>query len=98
MMANERNVTLLVTCRMCGTQHELKVTEASYLEYTSPNRRYVQDIFSYLTADERELLISNTCNECWKRMFGDEDDEEYEEYELSAEDLKEWQDASCGRI
>jgi hypothetical protein len=29
----------------------------------------VQDVFTYLTADERELLISQTCGPCYDAMF-----------------------------
>lgn len=74
MTTVERNVTLLVKCHLCGTQHELKVTENDYLEFISPNRRHIQDIFPYLNAEERELLISHTCDECWKKMFGGDEE------------------------
>ena len=100
---NERNVVLTVRCRMCGNTKAIYVTEESWEEYNSPNRRLVQEIFSYLSAEDRELLISNTCNECWNKMFSfeEEDDEEEEEFdfekfdeylkqtELSCEELNE---------
>jgi hypothetical protein len=38
------------------------------------NKRFVQNAFPYLNADERELLISQTCGACWKEMFGDEEE------------------------
>ena len=31
-----------------------------------------QDAFPYLSPEERELIISQTCSECWEHMF-DED-------------------------
>ena len=68
-MTNERNVTLVVKCEVCGEYHELAVTEESFLEYMSPNRRHIQDIFPYLSNEERELLISGTCSKCWAEMF-----------------------------
>lgn len=99
MKTKERNVSLQVRCRICNNLHILKVTEESATEYLSSNRRHVQVIFPYLNAEERELLISHTCPKCWEDLFGSDEDEDYEEdYELTAEDLKEWQDASCGRV
>lgn len=100
----ERNVTVNARCNFCGKTVELKVTEESIKEYFAPNRRHIQDIFPYLTPSERELLISHMCEDCWNSMFSyeDEDDfdeeeyEEWDEYEPSPEDLKEWQEASCG--
>ena len=29
----------------------------------------------YLTEDERELLISATCGECWDILFGEDEEE-----------------------
>ena len=73
MKTAERNVTLEVTCRLCNKTHELKVTERDYIEYSQSNRRHIQDIFPYLTPAERELLISQTCDDCWNKMFGGEE-------------------------
>lgn len=70
-MPRERDFTLVVQCKMCGKDHELKVYEEDYREYTSSNRRHIQEIFPYLTPAERELLISFTCEECWHKMFDD---------------------------
>jgi len=41
----------------------------------------VQFAFPYLSKEQRELLISGTCGECWKTLFGNpfgdfEEDEE----------------------
>ena len=83
-MCKERNVTVKAMCNICGKVVEIKVTEESIKEYFSPNRRHIQDVFPYLSAEERELLISHTCGECWDSMFSytDDDDEEMEDYGL----------------
>lgn len=93
-MTKERNVNLQVKCLMCNTVYTLKVAEEdAYEYYASPNRRYIQDIFHYLTPAERELLISGTCDTCWNKMFSDDDeesltDEEFEEkYGLDNEEF-----------
>ena len=84
---------------MCGKTYAVYVTAESFEEFSSPNRRHIQDIFPYLNADERELLISNTCAKCWDDMFAVYDEEDYDdEYVPSPEDYKEWCDASCGLV
>ena len=77
---NERNVVLSVRCNLCNKVYAVYVTEEDYEEFCSPNRRNIQDIFPYLDAGDRELLISHTCDDCWNKMFAfDEEDEEDEE-------------------
>lgn len=75
----ERKVNLQVKCCICNKIHTLKVTEESAIEYMSPNRRHVQDIFPYLNAGERELLISQICPVCWNDIFPPEDEIEGDE-------------------
>ena len=71
---NERTLEITVSCHLCGKEFKLKVRPEDYVTYRcSPDRPYIQDIFPYLTSAERELLISNTCQECWDKMFPDED-------------------------
>lgn len=94
MKTAERNVVLQVKCVKCNEIHELNVTEESAIEYAKRDRRHVQEIFPYLNADERELLISKICPKCWDEIFSE--DEDYEEDDISPEDYKEWVNASCG--
>lgn len=72
---SERDYELRVHCRLCHKEHILKVRVQDYIAFDMPNRPHIQDIFPYLTPAERELLISGTCEECWNKMFGGEDDE-----------------------
>lgn len=96
MTKEKRMVTDTRKCTCCGNLVHINVQEEDLYTYyhTSP-RPMVQNLFSYLTNDEREMYISGICPVCWDEMFSDEDDEDC--YEISSEDLKEWQDASCGR-
>ena len=73
--AVERDTALQVTCRMCNKTHEVMVAFEDALEYMNDNRRKVQHIFPYLTPEERELLISHICPECWNKMFPTEEEE-----------------------
>jgi len=58
-----------ITCKYCKDTHHVPITEEDYNQWKK-NDGYIQDIADLLSAAQRELLISNTCNICWQRMFG----------------------------
>ena len=74
---DDRDRQLVAECVHCGTEHIQWVNEQDFLDWTS-GVGYIQDKLPYLSADERELLISGTCGACWTRMFGSIEDEETE--------------------
>lgn len=41
----------------------------------------IQRVFPELNADERELMISGTCGECWNIMFAEEEEDKEEDKE-----------------
>ena len=95
-MSKEKYVTMIARCDFCGKKVELKLTVESVNEFFSPNRRNIQDVFPYLSAEERELLLSHTCNECWEKMFSFEDEDEEDEEFLSQFDEYKFNDSvSC---
>ena len=55
-------------CPFCGEYHEVEVSESDYAAWCGGE--LAQDAFPYLSADEREILISGICSDCWERMFG----------------------------
>lgn len=59
-------------CRMCGKTHSFRMVQKDLEDYQS-GKIYAQDI-KYLSADERELLISRICGECYERIFADDED------------------------
>lgn len=73
-MSEATKITLEVECRMCHSIHGIEVNLEDYFEYVSSGRRHIQDIFPYITPAERELLISNTCEDCWNKLFPPEEE------------------------
>lgn len=61
-------------CYSCGKPVKVTVVAADYLKFE--RGAFAQDCFPYLTAGQREFLISGICDECWDSMFPPEDDEE----------------------
>ena len=58
-------------CPFCGEYHEVLVSEADYASWQGGE--LAQVAFPYLTADEREILISGICPKCWADMFGEDE-------------------------
>lgn len=64
--------TINVTCISCGGQHEFQVRDEDMRRYESGE--LIQREFPYLSAGQRELMISQTCETCFEEMFPEEDD------------------------
>jgi hypothetical protein len=64
----ERDMMVNLDCRVCGIPHNLMINRDDIVKYD--NGALVQDAFPYLSANERELIISQTCGSCFDKMFG----------------------------
>lgn len=84
MKTNLKDMTLSTTCPICKTETEIAVSASDYLEWVEG--KSAQDAFPYLSANEREAIISGICSKCWDNMFStddanEEDEEEEEDFE-----------------
>lgn len=70
---NLKEVCIVTACPICGRGNEVWANEEDYFDW-SFDGVLVQNAFPYLSADEREMLISGICPECWKKMWGDDDE------------------------
>jgi hypothetical protein len=61
-----------LNCVSCQTPHNLTVPAQNYMDWR--NGTYIQNALSMLNKDDREMLVSGICPECWDAMFGDDDD------------------------
>jgi len=68
-----RTLLVPITCWKCKLVHNLIVNPLDYAKYHHRNG-YVQNLFPYLTRNERELLVSKTCGVCFDDMFEEEED------------------------
>ena len=60
-------------CHECQEVVELQVRKTDFIAYQ--NGDFVQDAFPYLSAGDRELLISGICSTCFDTLFGAFEDE-----------------------
>lgn len=71
-------MTMLVktTCPMCHCDTYIQVDAEEYARWQAGE--LIQVAMPNLDADEREMLISGICPDCWDDTFGDEyEDEDY---------------------
>ena len=61
------------TCIICNSVHEINVTAQQYSDWQ--NGALAQKVFTNLSSDERELLISGVCGKCFDCFFEDDDDD-----------------------
>lgn len=64
----EGGYLLRTECPICGHSHSIKVSAEGLSRYFDGG--LIQDCFPELSADEREMIISGICPECWEKMFG----------------------------
>lgn len=74
MRTNRKEYTIITLCPICGCVNEIPVNEDDYWDWQ--DGALVQDAFPYLTIEEREMLISGICPDCWKDLFPEDDEEE----------------------
>lgn len=60
-------------CYVTGEEYSVVVEKADLFDYIY-NGKFAQDAFPYLSAEDREFLISGTSPEGWKLLFGERED------------------------
>lgn len=65
---SNRNDTAVLQCRMCGSSYAIIYNREDMLDWLS-GEKFVQDAMPYLSNAERELLISETCGDCFNKLF-----------------------------
>ena len=70
-MSDPMDMEFELQCMYCDYEETITIAEADYIAWH--NGELIQDVMCYLTDAQRELMISNTCDDCWNRFFPDED-------------------------
>lgn len=66
-------IDIKVKCFMCNKEYTVTVADQDFNKWRAG--AFVQDAFPYLTAGQRELLISNSCEKCFDNLFAPEKNE-----------------------
>ena len=67
---------MLIQCRMCKRVFDVPLTPLQ-IERRKQGE-FIQNVAPELSAAERELVISQTCGECFDRLFPPEDLEDFD--------------------
>lgn len=59
-----------VECTVCRTKHTILVPAGGYWKWAKGHAK-IQDALPGLTEDERELLVSGICGQCFDKMFAE---------------------------
>ena len=65
---HDRSFILDAKCWRCGSVTLIILNKEDLLDWLSGSGS-IEDIFDYLSANERELLLSNTCGHCFDSLF-----------------------------
>ena len=57
-----------VRCNLCSKEYNI-IADRNDMEAWVSGDKYIQDALAYLSAAERELLISQTCGTCWDILY-----------------------------
>jgi phage FluMu protein Com len=63
----DKKITLEKRCPICGKMNEFHCLESEYQKWL--DGELVQKCFPNATPDERELMITGICPECWDNMM-----------------------------
>lgn len=76
-----------IECSYCCRKVQIQVNKEDYERYNDPNNeQLIQEIFPYLSADDREILISKVCGKCFDDLMVDYLPECYDDDDLPSKD------------
>jgi len=67
-----RNTEINRKCRICKKTKKILVDGVDWINWQY-NGMHVQNAFPYLSPNDREILISDICGDCFDRLCGDEE-------------------------
>tara|TARA_B100000287_G_scaffold197385_1_gene186497 strand:+ start:268 stop:498 length:231 start_codon:yes stop_codon:yes gene_type:complete len=65
-------VSKSVECRLCGAVESIVMPVSSFLAWQGGE--FIQDAMPFLSSSQREMLISQTCDDCWTNLFGEDEE------------------------
>lgn len=61
---------MIVTCKHCELEYDVPIKQEDYDDWKEMNG-YLQHLTEYLSAGDRELLLSQTCDDCWQHLYNE---------------------------
>jgi ribosomal protein S27AE len=73
-LMNKLKTNVRATCLRCGETTVIRANVSDLVAWQKG--KLIQDVLSYLSDNERELLISKTCGKCYDEFFEENDEDE----------------------
>lgn len=67
------NTIVTKECRYCHRESDISVDINDL--YAWKKGTPIQWAFPYLSPDEREMILTDICGDCWDKMIGSDEDE-----------------------
>lgn len=80
MKINHKEITIVTHCPICNHANFVEVNEADYWDWR--DGALAQDVFPYLSTDERGMLINGICSTCWDKVFGSNEEPDPDEVNI----------------
>jgi len=61
-----------IKCIQCKQEVEIPVTEEQVLNWIEKGT-FIQNEFPELSTSQREMLLSGICEDCWNKLFPEEE-------------------------
>ena len=74
MKTPECTTTVSITCWRCHTPHEIVVNADRFIKWQN-REGHIQTLLHDVSVADREMLISGTCDDCFKALFPEEEDD-----------------------
>lgn len=74
-VVDNRSFVVDVRCVQCRIMYSIILNRSDLVDWLGGSGP-IEKILHYLTAGERELLLSNICDCCFEKMFSDLDNDE----------------------
>jgi hypothetical protein len=65
----KENLELDIKCVYCNKVYRVKGIKSSDYHSWKKELGLIEDLMPYLSSADRELLLSSTCDECWKSLY-----------------------------
>lgn len=63
-ISKNQNISIEVKCKFCGSIERIVCKLQDYKQWKN-RKAHIQDVMNYLSSNQRELLISGVCGECF---------------------------------
>jgi hypothetical protein len=68
-MSDKNTMDLAIQCNYCKQVYLIEAINPNKYQSWHNGEAFIQDVLPELSAADRELLISRTCDNCWNKMF-----------------------------